>query len=64
MTLQRNEKPVELGGQTLEVDSTEGFDSESALTDLMPIATSPTRKVTECSDHHGRRYHTFKEDAY
>ena len=62
--MQRNENPVELVGQTLEVDSTEEFDAEPALTDQMPIATSPAPNVTEYSDRHGRRYHTFEEDAY
>ena len=64
MALQRNEKPVEPVSQTLEVDSAEEFDAKSALTDQVPIATSPTPNVTEYSDRHGRRYHTFEEDAY
>jgi hypothetical protein len=53
MALQRNEKPAEPVGQTLEVDSTEEFDAESALTNQVPIATSPTPNITEYSDRHG-----------
>jgi SAM-dependent methyltransferase len=65
MAESRNEEPVVLIGQTLEVDSAEGFDAESALTDGEQGASlSPTSHVTEYNERHGRRYHAFEEDAY